>query len=1061
MGDSSSPDQSEMMAPDQSEMMAPDQSEMMASQMDSGSAEESSRPTGGRDFPSGPFCDRTAQVRDAIVDLIPGVATCGRVTDAHLAAVTGSLNLMNAGISSLRPDDFAGLANLQGLILSGNRLTMLPAGIFFGLTNLETLQLDNNQLQSLSEDLFAGLTNLQSLVLSRNRLTTLPANIFSGLTNLETLQVTRNQLQSLSEDLFAGLANLRTLLLSGNQLTTVPADIFSGLTNLETLRLVNNQLLSLPEDLFEGLAKLRILDLEFNQLVTLPTNLFAELNPWFLGLEGNQIQTLQAGLFDSLSGNQVLDLSHNAVTTLGDGVFANLGNVTFLDLANNQLQTLPSGVFEGLTSMQELYLENNPGSNFTFTMTVERVPGTNNVVVVVPEGAPFDMTTTVSATGGTLPVGVSTVTVPTGRTKSDEITVTPLVGATVSLGAAPRVPSTGDHQGFRTAVSNPLVVTSALRAAYVNTPPSLSVEDAEVDEGSGAPLAFTVTLSRPVSSTVTVQYETSDNTATEGLDYSSARGTLTVAAGDTRKTVSVAIMGDGDNEGTETLTLTLSNPSGSNAHLADAEATGTIRDSDAMPQAWLARFARTVAGQVVEAVEGRLRAASQPYVEVMLNGQKIGTAAQIPEEETQSPEGGHPLNQRDLLAGSSFSLAARADGGIAALWGRGVVSRFDGREGGLSMSGEVKGATLGVDWTRDIDSGSGAGPWTAGLLVSHARGKGSYRDDASGSGSGMVTRGEVSSTVTGLYPYGRYALNKRVTVWGTAGYGAGRLTLKPDGGTRIKTDIDLLMAAAGLRGTVVAAPAGGGPELAVKTDVMAVRASSEAVSGDVSGNLAAETAEAVRFRLGLEGNWRGLGIGAGTLEPHLMIGVRHDGGDAETGFGLEFGGGFAWSDVESGIRADVSGRSLLIHAEDGFHERGFAGSLTWDPGPGSDRGPRFMLSQTLGLPTSSGVDALLNRTTMFESLTATNDADKSRRWRLGLELGYGFPAFSGRFISMPEFGIEMPNGHRDYSLSWRLKRDSLGEIGSLELLFEGWRRESASGNAGSENGVGFRLDAGF
>ena len=57
-------------------------------------------------------------------------------------------------------------------------------------------------------------------------------------------------------------------------------------------------------------------------------------------------------------------------------------------------------------------------------------------------------------------------------------------------------------------------------------------------------------------------------------------------------------------EGTQTLTLTLSNPSG--AYLADGSATGKIVNSDLMPQAWIARLGRTVADQVLDAVDARL-----------------------------------------------------------------------------------------------------------------------------------------------------------------------------------------------------------------------------------------------------------------------------------------------------------------------------------------------------------------------------------------------------------------------------------------------------------------------
>ena len=64
------------------------------------------------------------------------------------------------------------------------------------------------------------------------------------------------------------------------------------------------------------------------------------------------------------------------------------------------------------------------------------------------------MTTTISATGGMLPAGVSEVTVPVGHTSSTEIVITPLDGATISLGAALAVPSS--FEGIATAVGDPI-----------------------------------------------------------------------------------------------------------------------------------------------------------------------------------------------------------------------------------------------------------------------------------------------------------------------------------------------------------------------------------------------------------------------------------------------------------------------------------------------------------------------------------------------------------------------------------------------------------------------------
>ena len=651
-----------------------------------------------------------------------------------------------------------------------------------------------------------------------------------------------------------------------------------------------------------------------------------------------------------------------------------------------------------------------------------------------------------------------------------EIMVTPAGPGTVTITLHP---ADSCHSWSPTCTPDGRQLSERVEAEVIG-PPTLTVADARVEEGENAVLAFAVALSRAASVDVTVDYATSDVSAAAGEDYTETSGTLTFAPGETSHTVEVPVLDDEHDEGNETLKLILSNASG--AYIADAEATGTIENIDHMPQAWLARFGRTVAEQVLDAVEARIRSAPAAGVQVTVAGQAIGGAAPDAEalEEAEAKARLEGLSawlageteareQRsvsrsvvpvELLTGSSFALTTQADGiggGLVSLWGRGAVSRFDGREGELTLDGEVTGAMLGADWTRERS--------TLGLMLNHARGEGGYRGADSG---------EVTSTLTGFYPYGRYMLSDRVTVWGVAGYGAGTLTLTPenDDGTpraAIRTDMDLAMAAAGLRGVVVAAPPEGGPEVAVKTDALGVRTSSEAVRGsaDAGGNLAAAQGDVTRLRLGLEGTWRGLVLGTGTLEPRLEVGVRHDGGDAETGFGLDLGGGLAWSDPGTGIEAGVSGRGLLTHEADGFRERGIAGSFGWDPAPGSDRGPSLTLTQTMGVSARGGVDALLGRRTLT-GLAADDDGDELGRRRLEVRFGYGFAAFGDRFTSRPEAGFGMSEGQRDYGLVWRLVRDRRrGDIGSLEFALEARRRESANDNAEPEHDIGFRMTARF
>ena len=116
---------------------------------------------------------------------------------------------------------------------------------------------------------------------------------------------------------------------------------------------------------------------------------------------------------------------------------------------------------------------------------------------------------------------------------------------------------------------------SSVVAGAVSTP-AVSVSDASAAEGDA--VAFTVSLSAASSQQVTVDYATSDGTAAAGSDYTAQSGTLTFAANETTKTVSVATTDDSADEENETFTLTLSSPA--NATLGDATATGTINDND-------------------------------------------------------------------------------------------------------------------------------------------------------------------------------------------------------------------------------------------------------------------------------------------------------------------------------------------------------------------------------------------------------------------------------------------------------------------------------------------------
>ena len=186
-----------------------------------------------------PVSDRTQQVQDTIVALVPGVDAANDVTAAHLALIT-NLNLSNQNITALKTGDFDGLSALRSLSLAKNTLSSLPTGIFSGLSSTISLDLGSNQLSSLPTSVFSDLSSMSRLNLSYNSLNSLSANTFSGLSSLTGLDLGNNQLSSLPADIFSGLSSLNWLSLSSNQLSSLPDGLFSGLSSLNSLYLGDN-----------------------------------------------------------------------------------------------------------------------------------------------------------------------------------------------------------------------------------------------------------------------------------------------------------------------------------------------------------------------------------------------------------------------------------------------------------------------------------------------------------------------------------------------------------------------------------------------------------------------------------------------------------------------------------------------------------------------------------------------------------------------------------------------------------------------------------------------------
>ncbi len=142
--------------------------------------------------------------------------------------------------------------------------------------------------------------------------------------------------------------------------------------------------------------------------------------------------------------------------------------------------------------------------------------------------------------------------------------------------------------------------------------PVVSVSDVIVDEAAGEAV-FVVSLDRPGTGVVTLNYATADGTAVAGSDYTGHSGSLSFAAGEMVKTVRVGLADDGTAESAENFALVLSGVTGASA--PDVRAVAAIAASDQTAQA-----------QVVITVEDTVIGESAGYAEfvVRLSGPATG-----------------------------------------------------------------------------------------------------------------------------------------------------------------------------------------------------------------------------------------------------------------------------------------------------------------------------------------------------------------------------------------------------------------------------------------------------
>ena len=193
----------------------------------------------------------------------------------------------------------------------------------------------------------------------------------------------------------------------------------------------------------------------------------------------------------------------------------------------------------------------------------------------------------------------------------------------------------------------------------------------------------------------------------------------------------------------------------------------------------------------------------------------------------------------------------------------------------------------------------------------------------------------------------------------------------------MKTDLSMRMGALGVKGQVLDGTGPSGMRVNLKSDAMWVGTKS-ARSADMVGT----QGDVLRLRLVAQGERDFVLAEQGTLTPSAELGLRHDGGDAETGMGVELGAGLRY--MVGSFTIEAQARTLIAHQASGYEEWGASAAVRLAPSA-SGRGLSVSIAPTWGR-TGSASEWLWSARDMGELEGGGGfEADG----RIEVQLGYG------------------------------------------------------------------------
>ena len=246
-----------------------------------------------------------------------------------------------------------------------------------------------------------------------------------------------------------------------------------------------------------------------------------------------------------VSDDSVLEVSETVVLTLtsatGSNAFVHGSSVATVDIADNETATIT------IFSNDALGLEGTPSDNAQFVVDLGMINGTGSDIVV-----------SYSLAGDAIS-GVDYVANPVGSVTISDGQRSAIIAINVSNDVTVEA-SESVIAVLTTADTTLAAVDTSPSTVVIDDNDSATVSISGTTNGSeGATVVdgqFTVTMTAP-SSTDTVVFYSKSGSATEGSDFATLDGSVTIFAGDTTALVTVGVSNDNTLEPTENVVLTL------------------------------------------------------------------------------------------------------------------------------------------------------------------------------------------------------------------------------------------------------------------------------------------------------------------------------------------------------------------------------------------------------------------------------------------------------------------------------------------------------------------------